>query len=762
MPQEKTDNPSDAEGLRRQISCCVPEDPSTRELQPKSKELNSASRGGPRLSGLLRGSTPCVNVRVFSAILLLPLTAFLFVDSKVWLNRLVCLPNYLALLVERLLEPPTLASEAASSLVAEPASQSPSDSVNNPPDIAGQPQVPTFPPSDGRIDFSHQIVPIIRERCATCHTGNAAEGGISFNTRESILEAEVVVPGNPGESILIERVTTKDRVLRMPPEGPPLTPEQVALLRQWIAEGLQWEPGFSFAPPSAYEAPLTLRQVTIPPEEPGLEHPLDRLVAEYFRENGQSFPQTIDDRRFARRVYFDLIGLPPTPDELAEFLGDRDPNKRAKLISNLLANHRAYADHWLSFWNDLLRNDYTGTGYIDGGRKQITEWLYRALYENWPYDRFIRGLITPDPGAEGFIRGIKWRGNVNASQRVELQFSQTTAQVFLGINMKCASCHDSFVDKWKLTDAYGLAAIVAEEPLEIHRCDKPTGQVAAPGFVFPELGSINPAAPAPERLRQYAELLTHPENGRTSRTLVNRIWHRLMGRGLVHPVDAMDHAPWSESLLDYLAGYLVQNGWDIKKLLEHMTTSKIYQAECASVWPDGSSQAYVFQGPLPRRLTAEQFVDTLWRLTGAAPAKPIANLGIQAEPAEFVRAALVPADPLQLALGRPLRDVVVSTRPEEMTTLQALDLSIGEQFHAALDQGGVRLLKLFEGQPAANLIQRVFLSTLCRPPTPEELQAASAWLCEGDSSGQKPAQSAEVVADFLWTVLMLPEFQTIR
>ena len=109
-----------------------------------------------------------------------------------------------------------------------------------------------------------------------------------------------------------------------------------------------------------------------------------------------------------------------------------------------------YADHWLSFWNDLLRNDYEGTGYIDGGRQQITPWLYDALLTNKPLGQFVRDLIEPAAGAEGFVKGIVWRGSVNASQRPPIQAAQNLAQVFLGINLKCASCHDSFVSQWKL------------------------------------------------------------------------------------------------------------------------------------------------------------------------------------------------------------------------------------------------------------------------------------------------------------------------
>jgi hypothetical protein len=132
----------------------------------------------------------------------------------------------------------------------------------------------------------------------------------------------------------------------------------------------------------------------------------------------------------------------------------------------------------------LLRNDYAGTGYIDGGRKQISAWLYKSLVDNKPYDQMARELIAPKPESEGFIKGIKWRGNVNASQVTELQFAQNVGQVFFGINLKCASCHDSFIDNWKLDDAYSLAAVIADSPLEVHRCDNPRA-ARRPALPFP-------------------------------------------------------------------------------------------------------------------------------------------------------------------------------------------------------------------------------------------------------------------------------------
>src|SRR6201999_2543926 len=148
-------------------------------------------------------------------------------------------------------------------------------------------------------------------------------------------------------------------------------------------------------------------------------------------------PQPVSDRVFARRVYLDAIGLLPPTSELKAFEKSRNPDKRKMLVRELLSRKEAYAQNWLTFWNDLLRNDYRGTGYIDGGREQITQWLYQALVDNKPYDQFVAELVNPSAASEGFAKGIVWRGTVNASQMPQMQAAQNISQVFLGLNLKC-------------------------------------------------------------------------------------------------------------------------------------------------------------------------------------------------------------------------------------------------------------------------------------------------------------------------------------
>jgi hypothetical protein len=616
-------------------------------------------------------------------------------------------------------------------------------------------------PPASPVDFAHEIVPILKAHCAKCHTSGTYKGGLSLDTRETMLKSDAVVPGKSDESDLVDRIRSDEPDYRMPPKGKRLSAQEVERLRAWIDQGVAWVPGFSFQN-GGYVAPLRLKRPALPPPVAGQDSPIDRIVAAHWSRQKLSAPPPLDDRAFLRRLYLDCVGLLPTPEEQTEFLRDPAPEKekRDALIRKLLDDRRGYAVHWLTFWNDLLRNDYRGTGYIDGGRKQITGWLYQSLLENKPFDRFVTELISPADESEGFINGIKWRGRVNASQTQEIQFAQNVSQVFFGINMKCASCHDSFIDRWKLDDAYGLAAIVAEAPLEIYRCDKPIGKKATPGFLWPELGTIDPAAPRLERLAQFAKLVTHPDNGRFARTIVNRVWHRMMGRGIIEPVDVMANEPWSEDLLEVLAGEFVAGGYDLKRLIAQIAGSRAYQSQAFIRTDESEDDEYVFRGPELKRMTAEQFFDAVWRITGTAPTKGAVNVrpesialgGPTVQP--FIRAALVNADLLMRSLGRPNREQVVTTRPEDLTTLEALDLSNGQIVTDTLAQGGKNLLAQDPGATPEERIESLFMRALCRPPTPGERTTARELL-------GTPA-TAEGMADLLWAVFMLPEFQLIR
>ena len=644
----------------------------------------------------------------------------------------------------------------------------------------------------GTVDFAHQVVSILKTHCIECHGGKESEGGFSVNSRELILDAEAAVPGAAAESRLIELVSSSDPEEQMPPhDHPRLTGAEIEVLRHWIDQGLVWEPGFTFALPT-YEPPLKPRRPVLPAPADGREHPIDRLLDHYFVEQNVPRPRPLGDAQFLRRVYYDLVGLPPPPAKLAEFLADGSSDKRAVVVEELLDNREAYATHWLTFWNDLLRNAYSGPGYLEGGRRQITGWLYQSLYDNAPYDQFVRELISPTAESAGFISGIKWRGDVNASQTPEIQFAQNVSQVFLGINMKCASCHDSFVDHWTLAETYNLAGIYAESPLELHRCDQPTGNFAAAAWIFPELGEIDAEAPQKVRLTQLAGLMTHPQNGRLQRTIVNRLWHRLMGRGIVHPVDAMHAEPWSEDLLDFLAVALVDEQYDLKNILQLMVTSEAYQSEAVVLEAEPPAEQYVFSGPIAKRLTAEQFLDSIRSITETWPAPddkafitedsdpqgdhngaegqlsavimvldpdlppPSSAAEVEdviAKHPLLMRAALSRADALQSSLGRPNREQVVTSRPTQFTTLEAITLSNAPPFAKLLTRGAENVSARHHESPE-KLVKWLIRAALAREATASEVELAQKML------GQQ--MTRQTTEDLLWTVFMLPEFHFIR
>ena len=640
-------------------------------------------------------------------------------------------------------------------------------------EVRGEPAEATLPPAVERaVDFHREVLPILARRCALCHTENRREGGLSLATREQLLaggdSGASVVVGQSGESLLVRMVAGVEEGRLMPAKGPRLDAEEVGILRRWIDDNLPWEADVTLTPASGL-APLAPRTPEVPASTGTSAHPIDRFLSRYFAAQAVAVGEPVDDRTFARRVYLDLVGLLPTPEQFAAFQQDRRPDKRQRLVRTLLQDKQAYALHWMTFWNDLLRNSYRGTGFIDNGRTQITGWLFGSLYDNKPYDQFVSELITPQPEAAGFLKGIKWRGVVNASQRPEMQAAQSIGQVFLGINLKCASCHDSFVDPWKLSEAYALAAVFSEEPLEIHRCDKPTGEMATPGFLFPQLGTITSAAPADQRQVELAALVSAPENGRLARTVVNRLWERLFGRGIVANVDRMDDEPFDADLLDWLASDLAAHDFDLKHTLEQICTSQAYQlpAQPASANPG----AQPFAGPVVRRMSAEQFVDAVCQVRGqwlaetssmtnvdgrgqggqlTAVRKELDQRGAKPESLPL-RAVLVDADALLVGLGRPNREQIVTRRDSFSTPLEALELTNGEVLDGLLKPGAEALIQPQPKTP--RLVVELFRSSLSRDPRAAERQVAVAMV------GSPP--TAEGVQDLLWTIVMLPEFQLI-
>lgn len=608
-----------------------------------------------------------------------------------------------------------------------------------------------------RIDFQREIFPIIKSRCLECHSQDKRKGGLSLATYADALDGgrngAVIRPGNSARSLLIHRLAGAVEP-QMPKDEDPLTPAQIALIRRWIDQGARETPASAAAPPP-WEAPLELTRVAIPPVRwRTWSSPIDRFVAAYLGARSSTQPTLVSDALFARRAYLDVWGLLPTPEQLQTFLDDPNPAKRDALVDTLLADSDKYAEHWVSFWNDLLRNEDGVTYFSESaGRKSITDWLLASLKTNTPYDQFVRALLNPrnpaDP--EGFLIGVNWRGETSAAVTPWMQASQNTAQVFLGVNLKCNACHDSFVSKWKLKDAYALAAYFSPEPtLQLYRCDVAQNKYAEPAFLFPLLNHAPASGSLADRRAAAAASFTDPRNGRLARTLVNRMWTRLFGRGLVANPDEMDGKPWSPDLLDFLAADFVAHGHDVKRLIRTILTSRAYQMPSVPRAGELSARGYVFTGPEVRRMTAEQFADAVGAITGEWSVHPLraASLpqrktgpppSLPSTEGAYGREWRAPSSSLTRALGRPIRDQVISTRAAHSTTPQALELVNGELYTRWLARASRRLLgelppeplslynRTVAGRYAANIAFEVDVS-----------RAATVWLVVQEAGSNAP------------------------
>jgi len=533
-------------------------------------------------------------------------------------------------------------------------------------------------------------------------------------------------------------VAGSDPDRRMPPEGDPLTKEQVETIRRWIDQGAVWDA------PSEYHLPL--RPVALPP---GPGNPIDRLLVDYYQQIGSTPRAVIRDEQYVRRVTFDLVGFPPTEEELSTFLRDTTPDKRRAWAENLLGDADRYANHWMTFWSDHLRigSEITAGAFDGDNTGAPREWLLSGLKDSVPYDALARELIAGDLYEKYALCVAPPEDIISPVERAEMQIGTTISQVFLGIQMKCASCHDSFIDRWTLQDAWGLAAALGGQELPMQRCQIPTGETAKPKFPLAELGEVDPALDLQQKRRRVAELMTCAENGLFARTVVNRLWARLLGRGMIEPLDEMmEHEPWYPPLMDWLAGEFVRSGYDLKHMLVLITSSEAYQRPPqVRAEPLRADSPYQFQGPELRWLTAEQFVDTVTRL--APPAPPVDGADQPAAKRAWQRTRT----DLMTVLGRPTRDVVVSARVQEASALLALEMMNGQELQDLVQRGASTHWNP-TSQPSDVAI-RIYRELLSRNPTAEERLALQ------QVAGQP--FTAEGTADMLWAVLMLPEFQLL-
>ncbi len=480
--------------------------------------------------------------------------------------------------------------------------------------------------------FHEQVLPILRENCFRCH-GDKAQGGLRLDSRQQALgsgdsEIPAVTPGDPDSSELIQRVRAGD----MPPTGEGLAPDQIATLESWIADGALWP-----APPIPNEA---LEPVAV-----------------------------IGDAAFLRRAYLDLIGVPPSEAEAREFLADPSPAKRSALIDRLLQDDR-YADHWVSFWMDLLAENPTLLNASLNSTGPFRWFLHDALRDNKPIDRMVTELIlmrgsTHDGGSAGF--GLAGENDAPMAEK-----SHILASSLLGIELQCARCHDSPYHSTTQQDLFSLAAMLERKPTTppktsrvpneffeqkarepLIRVSLPLGQPVEPRWPFAEATGVQDGAEIDSLMlrtddsrERLAALITSPRNQRFPRVMVNHFWKRLIGAAIVEPVhDWEGRHPSHPELLEWLSTEFIANHYDAKHVLRVIMNSDVYQREAVGRNEGTRPELRFFAAPDRRRLSGEQIVDSLFASCGAE---------METEELTFVHDGVHPMNK-RLTLGKPRR-----------------------------------------------------------------------------------------------------------
>lgn len=322
-----------------------------------------------------------------------------------------------------------------------------------------------------KVDFGRQIQSILAKRCYSCHGPDKAEGGLRLDHRETALGKlesgeTAIIPNDTAKSEILRRIVSEDHAERMPPEGARLSEGQVALIKQWIAEGANWEDHWAFTVPKDYPVPTV--------KTPGwVLNPIDAFVLSKLEANGLMPAGPADKRALLRRVTYDLIGLPPTYQETQDFVSDTSPDAYEKVVDRLLKSPH-YGERWARHWLDVVRYADTNSFERDGPKPfawRYRDYVIRSLNEDKPYDQFVREQLAGDelPGnnpdaliATGYYRLGLW--DDEPADRLQAKYDvlddvvATTGQVFLGLTINCARCHDHKIDPLPQTDYYGMLA----------------------------------------------------------------------------------------------------------------------------------------------------------------------------------------------------------------------------------------------------------------------------------------------------------------
>ncbi len=585
------------------------------------------------------------------------------------------------------------------------------------------------------LDFYRQVWPIFESQCLECHQGTKSKGGLHLDTLAGALkggksDGPAVTPKDAAKSALWTRVCSTDSDERMPPKGPGLSANEKTILERWIQAGATWP---EFRPQPTKLTPLS------------------------------------SDLAFLRRVSFDVVGVPPTAAEIATFEADHSADKRAKVIDRLLADPRA-ADASMGTWQDVLAENPNILNPTLNNSGPFRWWLHESLLDHKPLDLFVTELVRLKGserfgGPAGF--GLASQNDVPMAAKATVLTS-----AFLGVDAKCARCHDSPATSTKQEQVFALAALLETKGVKVPATSsvamdklreggrKPLievtlapGATVQPHWPFPEFATESVAdelALDPHDPRdRLATLLTAPQNERFAQVMVNRLWAGLMGRGLVDQAGDFERSRTTHpALLRWLARELVRSGYDADHVRRLILNSHAYQR---SDEPTAKMPPELYAARAPRRLSAEQVVDGLFAATGKPLHTEEVSLDIdgiresdnsislgQPRRAWMLASTSNERDRPALALPRiqAVCDVLAAfgwraSRPDPLTdrdtapnSLQPAILAngvMGTWLTGLSEDHGTTRLCLEAKSPEA-LVEALFLRILTRRPTAKELQ----------------------------------------
>jgi hypothetical protein len=500
---------------------------------------------------------------------------------------------------------------------------------------------------------------------------------------------------------------------------------------------------------------------------------IDELVFAQLKELRLKPAELAPDHVFIRRAYLDATGLIPTTEETKQFLASTDPKKREKLIDSLLARPE-FAEFWAQKWSDLLRNEEKALD--KKGVAVFYRWIAAQLAADRPLNEFARDILAAKGSTYANPPANFWR-----AVRDPLQRSESVAQVFLGVRIGCARCHNHPFDRWTIDDYYGFAANFARidyRILENERRDKldkhefvgeqivwqnrdgevqnpRTKSSATPRFLGARATDID------DRLGAVADWIAAKDNPFFARAQVNRIWLHLMGRGLVDPNDDFraTNPPTNPELLEWLAADFARGDFRLKRMVKTIMTSRTYQLAAtvrdSSTMSDDLHHAHALIQPLK----AEQLLDAMSQVAGVPVRFKGYPLGM--------RANQIPAPPQSgrrfgtesmgekflKTFGKPDRLLTCECeRSDDPGLLQAFQLITGELMNSLVKDADNRLGKMLAaGKSDTEMLDEFYLAALSRRPTEAESRKLLAYVDEA-----KDRRAAW--EDVLWALLNSKEF----